>query len=140
MNNQKLGAKFEKEFCEELAKRGFWVHRMAQNSAGQQPADVIAAYYGIAYLIDCKVCSDDYFPFSRMEENQRMAMQKWLELKGTSPAFALKDSKGNIWMLDFEWALMQENSGQKGIRCEKGHRWLLTLDEWFHIETDLVRG
>ena len=136
MSNQKLGSKFEKEFCDELAKHGFWVHRMAQNSAGQQPADVIAVYEGIAYLIDCKLCSDDYFHFSRMEENQRLAMKKWIDLKGTPPVFALKDSKDRVWMLDYEWAVLAEDSGMKGIHCEKGHSWLKTLDEWVYSECD----
>ena len=37
--NRKLGNTFESEFCEMLYEKGFWVHNMAQNQAGQ-PADV----------------------------------------------------------------------------------------------------
>ena len=55
-NNKKLGNDFESRFCEILYSEGFWVHNLAQNSAGQ-PADVIAARNGKTYLIDCKVCS-----------------------------------------------------------------------------------
>ena len=44
-NNKKLGNDFESRFCEILYSEGFWVHNLAQNSAGQ-PADVIAARNG----------------------------------------------------------------------------------------------
>lgn len=130
MSNIKDGTRFEKEFCEVLADNGFWVHRIVQNSAGQQPADIIAVYHGIAYLIDCKVCANDRFRFSRIEDNQRMAMDKWVALKGTMPKFALKDSKGRIWMLDYQRAKAEEEAGFKGVPCGEGRKFLVSLDEW----------
>lgn len=60
MSNKKLGNDFESEFCKILSEHGYWCHNMAQNAAGQ-PADVIAVKDTIAYLIDCKVCSNDKF-------------------------------------------------------------------------------
>lgn len=75
-NNKKLGNDFESRFCEILYSEGFWVHNLAQNSAGQ-PADVIAARNGKTYLIDCKVCSNRGFALSRMEENQDLSMELW---------------------------------------------------------------
>lgn len=129
-SNIKIGSKFEREFCELLATKGFWVHRMAQNNAGQQPADVLAVYHGTAYLIDCKVCSDDRFPFSRMEDNQRMAMDKWISCQGSMPKFALKDSKGRIWMLDYQWAVAKEEAGDKGVACVKDRMFLVPFEEW----------
>lgn len=56
--NRKIGNSFETEFCELLFQHGFWCHNMAQNAAGQ-PADVIAVKGKTAYLIDCKVCSNN---------------------------------------------------------------------------------
>ena len=73
-SNKALGNAFEREFCEELASKGFWVHNMAQNKDGQ-PADVIAVIDGYPFLIDCKVCAHDKFPLKRIEENQRNAME-----------------------------------------------------------------
>ena len=58
--NRKIGNSFETEFCELLFQHGFWCHNMAQNAAGQ-PADVIAVKGKTAYLIDCKVCSNNRF-------------------------------------------------------------------------------
>lgn len=135
MSNAKDGAKFEKDFCSILADRGFWVHRVTPNAVGQQPADVIAVYHGTAYLIDCKVCADDIFRFSRMEDNQRTAMDRWVSLHGTAPKFALKDSKNRVWMLDFQWAVAKEEAGWKGVPCTKEREFVKTLDEWLEWVT-----
>ena len=63
---------------------------------------MIAVKNDIAYLIDCKVCLNDRFPFSRMEDNQEGAMSLW-ELRGNSNCyFALKDSYSEIYMLHFD--------------------------------------
>lgn len=76
MTNKKLGNDFESELCEMLFKEGFWVHNFAQNQSGQ-PADIIAVKNRKAYLIDAKVCSDNKFPLSRIEENQKNSMNLW---------------------------------------------------------------
>jgi Holliday junction resolvase len=89
MSNKSLGNGFERELCERLSKEGFWVHNLTQNSAGQ-PADIIAVQDGYAYLIDCKVCSNDKFPFSRIEENQDLAMTLWRDCGNGQGWFALK--------------------------------------------------
>lgn len=99
MSNKKLGNSFETEFCEILSMYGFWVHNMAQNSAGQ-PADVIAARNGKSYLIDCKVCSTDKgFALSRIEDNQELAMSLWNECGNGQGWFAMKLPTGDIFMV-----------------------------------------
>lgn len=87
--NRKLGNAFESEFCELLYAHGYWVHNMAQNSAGQ-PADVIAVKDGNPYLIDCKVCSRKTFSLSRIEENQHFSMEMWKASGNGEGWFALK--------------------------------------------------
>lgn len=89
MTNRKLGNDFESELCEILFRRGFWVHNLAQNQAGQ-PADVMAVRNKVAYLIDCKVCSLKGFPLSRVEENQDSSMTLWKECGNGEGWFALK--------------------------------------------------
>ena len=130
MANVTDGARFEQKFCRILAENGFWVHRMSANHGGQQPADVIAMHQGTAYLIDCKVCKDSRFRFERMEPNQRSAMDLWLEKGGVSPMFALQDGNGDIWMLDYGWAVAKEESGVNSILCAKGGSFMRPLDEW----------
>ena len=99
MSNKKLGNNFESELCEILSTQGFWVHNLAQNSAGQ-PADVIAAKNGKAYLIDCKVCSTDKgFALSRVEENQDLSMSLWEECGNGQGWFAMKLPNEAIVML-----------------------------------------
>lgn len=89
MNNRKLGNSFEDELCDTLSGYGFWTTRLNQSKAGQ-PADVIAARNKVSYLIDAKVCSDNKFPLSRIEENQDLAMSLWKECGNGIGWFALK--------------------------------------------------
>ena len=98
MSNKKLGNSFEAEFTEILANEGYWVHLLSQNAAGQ-PADVIAVRDGEAYLIDCKVCSQGKFLFSRIEDNQESAMELWRDCGNGVGWFALKFDD-EIFMVD----------------------------------------
>lgn len=99
MSNKKLGNSFESELCEILSAYGFWCHNLAQNAAGQ-PADVLAAKNGKAYLIDCKVCSTGKgFALNRMEENQDLAMELWNECGNGQGWFAMKLPNDEIFML-----------------------------------------
>ena len=100
MSNKALGSRFERELAEFLAAHGFWAHVIAQNAAGQ-PADIIACKDDVPYLIDCKVCSDDRFPISRIEPNQEAAMTFWQEHGNTECYFAMKTSKG-IYMIHWD--------------------------------------
>lgn len=109
LTNKALGNAFEAEFCKMLAAKGFWVHNMAQNSAGQ-PADVIAARQQKSWLIDCKVCGVRGFSLSRIEDNQWTAMGLWSERVSTEPAFALKLSDGSVymmWFCEMQWFFSQ---------------------------------
>ncbi len=126
--NKKIGNSFEAEFCEILFQHNFWCHNMAQNQAGQ-PADVIASRNKVAYLIDCKVCSDDRFPLSRVEENQHNAMELWKSSGNGEGWFALKAGGEIVMIPHFSIkALMHEKSvlnladiREYGVKLE---RWL----------------
>lgn len=87
MTNKKLGNDFESKLCEMLAKEGFWVHNFTQNQAGQ-PADIIAVKNRTPFLIDAKVCSDNKFPLSRIEENQKNSMTLWRDCVNGTGWFA----------------------------------------------------
>ena len=88
-SNRKIGNTFEEELCEMLFNNGFWSHNLKQNNSGQ-PADVIAARNGKAYLIDAKVCSKNEFPLKRVEENQDLSMNLWTDRGNGQGWFALK--------------------------------------------------
>ena len=98
MSNRKTGNCFEDELCNILFAYGYWSHNLKQNNSGQ-PADVIAVKNKKAYLIDCKVCSNNTFELSRVEENQDLAMDLWQECGNGIGWFALKTTDGNIYMI-----------------------------------------
>ena len=127
MSNKKLGNSFEAEFSEILANEGFWVHLLAQNAAGQ-PADVIAVKDGEAYLIDCKVCSQGKFPFTRIEDNQELAMELWRDCGNDYGWFALKFGN-DVYMVDTA-AMRNARNKFSVMTPEIADMYGWTLDEW----------
>lgn len=128
MNNKQAGNEFEREFCEMLAKDGFWAHFMGGNKNGQ-PADIIAVRNERAYLIDAKDCQNDRFVISRIEDNQHMAMRKW-ELCGNNQGlFALKTSEG-IYMLDYGMVQVLEIAGVKSLNMKAIEQYCKLYSEW----------
>ena len=126
-NNRAVGNSFEEELCNILFKYGFWSHNLKQNNSGQ-PADVIAAKNKKAYLIDCKVCSNDTFPLRRIEENQDLAMEMWHDCGNGIGWFALKTTDDNIYMIshyvmkayrDVKYSLSRKEIFELGVPIEK---------------------
>lgn len=113
MTNKASGNKFEEELSQKLFDDGFWVHRLTQNSAGQ-PADIIAVKDGLAYLIDAKVCEGDVFPFSRVEGNQRTAMELWKQCGNGAGWFAIQ-MRGLVFMVSLVAILEIESLNEKSL-------------------------
>lgn len=117
MNNRRMGNSFEEELCEILYSYGFWTTNLAQKKSGQ-PADVIAAKNNKAYLIDAKVCTNNSFPFSRIEENQDLSMDLWNECGNGSGWFALKTDDGIYMMSHYSmkiWRRLLTSLSHKAI-------------------------
>ena len=95
MSNKKTGNAFEKELCNLLAKHGFWAYNFPNKTSGQ-PADIIASRDGTPCLIDCKVCENDSFDTTRLEENQINSMLLWRETGNGCGYFAFKLQDGTI--------------------------------------------
>jgi Holliday junction resolvase len=127
MSNKKLGNSFEAELCEILSEHGFWAHNLAQNSAGQ-PADVIAVRDGEAFLIDCKVCSQGKFQYSRIEENQDLSMELWQDCGNGYGWFALKFDTG-IYMVD-RTSLRSCSNKHSAMTAALADMYGYTLAEW----------
>ncbi len=125
--NKKLGNTFETEFCEILGKHGYWVHNMAQNAAGQ-PADVIAVRDRIAFLIDCKVCSKNRFPLSRVEENQHFAMEFWAMCGNGEGWFALK-VEDEIFMIP-HYSIVELSYRQSSLNLTEIKEYGVKLERW----------
>ena len=130
--NKKLGNKFEKEVSEILYNAGYWVHLLNQNKNGQ-PADIIAVKNKKAYLIDAKVCSLEKFAFKRVEENQHLSMQMFIECGNTTPYFALK-ARNEIYMLSYKTIRDLIKQGKKQLNFEEINKYSTRLSTWLRIK------
>lgn len=130
-SNKKIGNDFEREFCEILSENGFWVHNLAQNQTGQ-PADVIAVRDGKAYLIDCKVCSTGRFQLKRIEENQQLAMEHWLDMGNDEVWFALKVDD-NIVMINY-LDLMCLKMTQSSLNTKEIFKQGIMIEDWIKYD------
>lgn len=126
--NKTIGNKFETDFCNLLYKKGFWVLNISQNQAGQ-PSDVIAVKNQRAYLIDCKVCENDRFSFSRIEENQHTSMTFWKQCGNHYGLFALRLTDGEIYILDHE-LIISLSIGQASINRELIEHYGTPVERW----------
>lgn len=128
LTNRKLGNSFEAEFARMLAAHDFWVHLLSQNSAGQ-PADIIAVRNGKAYLIDCKVCVNDTFPFSRIESNQHTAMTLWKQSGNDYGWFALRLNDNSVYMIDHD-LMIALSLNQSSINSDLITHYGVPLERW----------
>ena len=131
MNNKRMGSMFEREFAKTLDKNGFWVHLIVPNADGQ-PADIIACKNKETHLIDCKVCSSLGFPLSRVEENQELAMRKFINRGKGQAWFALKFSD-EIFMLDYTTMMQRKRYGEKRISIHYIREACDTLERWLYV-------
>ena len=129
-NNKYLGNKFEKELSEILYDAGYWVHLLNQNKNGQ-PADIIAVKNGKAYLIDAKVCMYEVFPFRRIEENQHLSMDMWIECGNMTPYFALK-ARNEIYVVDYTTVMDLIRKGKKQLNLEDMNKYGTRLATWLN--------
>lgn len=114
-DNRSVGGRFEQEFAEFLDQHGFWCHVMQQNKAGQ-PADIIAVKGDYHCLIDCKeVSTKKGFVLSRVEENQRLAMQKFQSRGKHGGWFAVMYPLIGVRMISMGSILTAEAKGMKAI-------------------------
>ena len=123
------GREFERLMEHKLSEHGYWVHRMAESNTGSQPFDIIALKGYSVFALDCKVISTKrpYFPFSRIEENQRRAFEKLYDCyKSVLLCGFLIYYKDDVYLLDYAKAKMWMEEGNKGIILTEE----LKLDYW----------
>lgn len=100
MNNKRLGTQFEREFCDLLASKGWWVHFITPAPDGGQPFDVIAVKAGKAIAVDCKTCADHIFRITRMRPNQITAFERWLACGNSEPLVAVKHNE-KVYLIEY---------------------------------------
>ena len=129
--NKKIGNDFEKELSEILYDAGYWVHLLNQNKNGQ-PADIIAVKNHRAFLIDAKVCTYELFPFKRIEDNQQLAMDMWIECGNSTPYFALK-ARNEVYIVAYETIKDLKKKGKKQLNLEDMNKYGVRLATWLRI-------
>ena len=134
MSNRELGNKLEQRIAEILSAKGFWVHLLTQNQAGQ-PADIICVKNNKAALIDAKVCSHGYFDTNRIESNQTASMHVWADCGNREWWFALGMPDGEIYMIPGDvaqhWVLKHTSPAIYYYEC---NRHFMTLEGWCERE------
>lgn len=128
MNNKIMGMRFEEYVANYLANHGYWVHLLTADKNGQ-PADLIAVKAHVADLIDCKVCSGDGFPFSRIEDNQYYAMNKWYE-GDNGPAYFALLVDGEVYMVSHRTMFNAMGSGKKSMSVKQIKMEGIPLGDW----------
>lgn len=130
MNQKKTGSKFEEEFAELLSSQGYWAHIVAPHTKdGSQPFDVIATKNGKFYAFDCKTCSTDNFPLSRVESNQIYAFNKLYSVGTLRCYFVFKTGNG-IHMAHAAKIIALKNQGNKHIDVSKYELFEWWVREW----------
>lgn len=119
------GSQFERIIVRALGDYGYWAHRIAPDSRGAQPFDVIAVGDGVVIAADCKVCQGGRFVFSRLEENQRMAFSIVKSKNKNKPnvrigIFAWYNEE--VYWLDYDWIMYNEEQGRKSIMVTEGEK------------------
>ena len=112
------GREFEKWIENKLNECGYWVHRMAESNTGSQPFDIIALKGHGVYAFDCKVISTKrpYFPFSRIEENQKRAFEKLYDCyRGILLCGFMIYFEDDVYLLDYDIAEKWMEPGKRGI-------------------------
>ena len=123
------GREFERWVENKLSDCGYWVHRMAESNTGSQPFDIIALRGYKVCAFDCKVISTKrpYFPFSRIEENQKRAFEKMQDCyRGILLCGFLIYFEDDVYLLDYDIAKKWMEAGKKGIPLMEE----LKIDSW----------
>lgn len=131
-SNKTSGNRFEQEFAKVLYQHGYWVHVMQQNKDGQ-PADIIAIKGSYHVLIDCKeVNTKNGFVLTRVEENQRLAMNLFRSRCKQLCWFAVKFQDGTVRMISLANIEDAEKKGIKAITDILSQQFM-TDEEWIYV-------
>lgn len=102
MNNKRIGNIFEEDFARFLSDKGYWVAPFPGKAhTNSQPADLVACKNNVPILFDCKTLANKngLFNLNRLEENQRLAFQRWKQCGNNNYYLAILWNN-NIYFID----------------------------------------
>lgn len=120
---------FEEHLVEVIGLQGYWASSFPKANDGSQPSDIIAVNKKEKHLIDAKVCSSGRFALSRVEDNQRSAMELFKERADGRGWFALLFPGDMIYMIPAEIIFNMIDSGVKSFSKVDDN---LSLGWWLH--------
>ena len=91
MSSKQAGDDFEKTIIHQLHERGWWTYLTPSTVSGQ-PFDVIAIRRCLGVAMEIKHVAGHRFDLSRIEPNQRMALQDFMN-RGNHAFFVLGNSE-----------------------------------------------
>lgn len=117
MTQIKTGNQAEEYVAQHFMSIGAWATIIPKKVDGSQPLDLIAQTKYKTYYLDVKHTARELFPFSRIEENQKLSMKKLYELrcKHTIIGFAFV-YKNDIYIMPYEKYIEYLNQGFKSVR------------------------
>jgi Holliday junction resolvase len=95
LSNKKKGTDFENEFCEILAKNGWWARK---DKGYAQTCDIFAAKSNRAVIFECKTCKGDFFDIGRVEKNQEYSRNCFKKNGNDWAYFVYKLDNGEIYL------------------------------------------
>lgn len=111
------GVQAEKYVSNELSKLGLWVGDFNKGYTGTQPFDQIAISNNYVWCYDVKHSTIDNFNFSRVEENQELALGFLHKLKNVFVYLGfLIVYQDEIYFLRFRDYLYYKQRGKKSVK------------------------
>lgn len=132
MSNKSDGTEFEKEVAQILSDHGYWAHCLQDKKNGQ-PFDIITAKNHKTYVMDCKRCTFSQFVFSRIEENQELAMQAWRETGNSEGLFVIGFPNIGAYVILLSVIQELKKSGKKRICSQDMSHYGIPLETWMTI-------
>ena len=75
----------------------------------------------------------EVFPFRRIEENQHLSMDMWIECGNVTPYFALK-ARNEIYMVSYEFIKELSKQGRKQLNLEDMNKYGVRLATWLRLK------
>ena len=128
MTNRKTGNDFEEYLADVLATNGYWVHNFNLGRRGQ-PVDLIAIKNGKPTLIEAKHCKSNVFRTSRVEDNQILAINRFLKCNPNSQAWFAINMNDETYFVNAEDILFLTER-KTNLNYEELSKWGVKLDKW----------
>lgn len=117
VKSEMTGSQLEAYLVHVLSNNGWWALRIPRNPSGAQPFDVIAVKGSNVLAVDCKTCSTDKFPISRVEDNQWSAFATMLS-RTNATIGVVAEHDGVLYLIDYAELI---NCGRSYIRLNDNH-------------------